>query len=91
MSNLASNAFAFVLLIIPLDSHLSSCSFSTYPKTKTKKGKIGMSAANANLRNYVLNNLEVDDKKIWYIPYKKNIFKKKKKKNPPMGKTGGFI
>ncbi len=47
-----------------------------YPKTKTKKNRIGMSAANANLRNYVLDNLEVDDKKIWYIPYKKNIFKK---------------
>ena len=47
-----------------------------YPKTKAKKNRIGMSAANANLRNYVLGNLEVDDKKIWYIPYKKNIFKK---------------
>jgi hypothetical protein len=35
-----------------------------------------MSAVNANLRNYVLDNLEVDDKKLWYIPYKKNIFKK---------------
>ena len=47
-----------------------------YPRTKTKKNKIGMSAANANLRNYVSNNLEVDDKKIWHIPYKKNIFKR---------------
>ena len=47
-----------------------------YPKTKTKKNRIGMSAVNANLRNYVLDNLEIDDKKIWYIPYKKNIFKK---------------
>ena len=47
-----------------------------HPKTKAKKNRVGMSAANANLRNYVLDNLEVDDKKIWYIPYKKNIFKK---------------
>lgn len=47
-----------------------------YPRTKAKKNRIGMSAVNANLRNYVLDNLEVDDKKIWYIPYKKNIFKK---------------
>lgn len=47
-----------------------------YPKTKTKKNRVGMSAANANLRNYVLDNLEIDDKKIWHIPYKKNIFKK---------------
>ena len=47
-----------------------------YPKTKSKKNRVGMSAANANLRNYVLDNLELDDAKIWYIPYKKNIFKK---------------
>ncbi len=47
-----------------------------YPKTKAKKNRIGMSAANANLRNYVLGNLEIDDKKIWNIPYKQNIFKK---------------
>jgi hypothetical protein len=47
-----------------------------YPKTKMKKGRIGMSAANANLRNYVLDNLKIDKKKIWYIPYKKNVFKK---------------
>ena len=47
-----------------------------YPKTRSKKKRIGMSAVNANLRNYVLDNLEVDDKRLWYIPYKKNIFKK---------------
>lgn len=47
-----------------------------YPRTKSKKNRIGMSAANANLRNYVIDNLEVDDNKIWYIPYKKNIFKR---------------
>ena len=47
-----------------------------YPRTKTKKSRIGMSAANANLRNYVSDNLEIDDKTIWHIPYKKNIFKR---------------
>jgi len=46
------------------------------PKTKTHKNRIGVSVANANIRNYVLDNLEIDNKKIWYIPYKKNIFKK---------------
>ncbi len=47
-----------------------------YPKTKAKVNKIGVSVANANIRNYVLDNLEIDNKKIWYIPYKKNIFKR---------------
>ena len=35
-----------------------------------------MSAANANLRNYVIDKLELDDKRLWYVPYKKNIFRK---------------
>lgn len=47
-----------------------------YPKTKKKKNRIGISVANANVRNYVLDNLEIDNKKIWYVPYKKNVFKK---------------
>ena len=47
-----------------------------YPKTKAKANKIGVSVANANIRNYVLDNLKIDNKKIWYIPYKKNIFKR---------------
>jgi hypothetical protein len=47
-----------------------------YPKTKTNKNRIGVSVANANIRNYVLDNLELEGKKIWYVPYKKNIFKK---------------
>ena len=46
------------------------------PKTKTQKNRIGVCVVNANVRNYVLDNLEIDNKKIWYIPYKKNIFKK---------------
>ena len=46
------------------------------PKTRTRHNKIGVSVANANIRNYVLDNLEVDNKRIWYIPYKKNIFKR---------------
>jgi len=47
-----------------------------YPKTKVKSNKIGVSVANANIRNYVLDNLDIDKKKIWYVPYKKNIFKR---------------
>ncbi|MHA1469135.1 MAG: hypothetical protein ACTSSP_01090 [Candidatus Asgardarchaeia archaeon] len=47
-----------------------------YPKTKSRKNRVGISVANANLRNYVLENLELEDMKVWYIPYKKNIFRK---------------
>ena len=47
-----------------------------HPKTKVRPNKIGVSVANANIRNYVLDNLEIDKKKIWYVPYRKNIFKR---------------
>lgn len=47
-----------------------------YPKTKTRQNRVGVSVANANLRNYVLDNLKIENMKMWYIPYKKNIFKK---------------
>ena len=29
-----------------------------------------------NLRNYILEELKLDNSKVWNIPYKKNIFKK---------------
>ena len=47
-----------------------------HPKTKTKNNRVGISVANSNIRNYVLDNLKIEDKRIWNIPYKKNIFKK---------------
>jgi hypothetical protein len=45
-----------------------------YPKTKSKKNRVGMAVAHANIRNYITEELDI--KKIWYIPNKKNIFKK---------------
>lgn len=47
-----------------------------YPKSRSKKKRVGVSVANANLRNYVLENLDLQGMKIWYVPYKKNLFKK---------------
>ena len=47
-----------------------------FPKSKSHSNRVGVSVANANLRNYVLDKLELDNMKIWYVPYKKNVFKK---------------
>lgn len=49
---------------------------SYFPQSKNKKNRIGVSVANANLRNYVSDHLKTDNAKLWHIPYKKNIFKK---------------
>jgi len=47
-----------------------------FPKTRNHKRQVGVSVSNANLRNYVLDHLDLKDSKVWYIPYKKNLFKK---------------
>jgi hypothetical protein len=47
-----------------------------YPKSKTNNNRIGVSVANANIRKYVLKNLKIDNKKIWYVPHKKNVLKR---------------
>lgn len=47
-----------------------------YPHSKQKRNKIGISFANINLRNYVIDTLHFESSKLWYIPHKKNIFKR---------------
>lgn len=70
------NIFQLYFILCGLVWKGEGCDIRYYPKNKTKFNKIGVSVANANIRHYVLDNLEVDKKKIWYIPYKKNIFKR---------------
>jgi len=47
-----------------------------YPKSKSKKNKAGIAVAHANLRNYLIEEIKLDSMKLWYIPHKKNIFKR---------------
>ena len=48
-----------------------------YPRFKSKKNRVGIAIANANLRNFIGEQLNLEDSsKLWIIPYKKNVFKK---------------
>ncbi len=47
-----------------------------YPRSKSKKNRVGVAVSNVNLRTYIHDKLHIEDSKIWHIPYKKNIFKK---------------
>ena len=69
------NIFQLYFILSGLTWKGEGYNLAYYPKTKVRSNRIGVSVANANIRNYILDNLEVDNKKIWYIPYKKNIFK----------------
>ncbi|MCF7796054.1 hypothetical protein K9M42_03090 [Patescibacteria group bacterium] len=46
-----------------------------YPKTKSKNNRIGLALANANLRNYIVDKLNIN-KKLWHVPYKNNILRR---------------
>ena len=47
-----------------------------YPKTKTKQSRVGLAIANANLRNFVSEKLNLELSKLWIVPYKKSILKR---------------
>ena len=47
-----------------------------YPRSKSKKSRAGVAVANANLRNYLSDELSLDSMKLWHIPYKNNVFKR---------------
>ncbi|MCK5763846.1 MAG: hypothetical protein KAH05_06985 [Clostridiales bacterium] len=46
------------------------------PKSRSKKNRAGIAVVNANLRNYLTEELELGSMKLWNVPYRKNIFKK---------------
>ncbi len=47
-----------------------------YPRSRSKKNRAGIAVANANLRNYLTDEIELGSMKLWHIPYKKNVFKR---------------
>jgi hypothetical protein len=47
-----------------------------YPRSKSKKNRVGVAVSNSNLKTYIHDKLDVEESRIWRIPYKKNIFKK---------------
>lgn len=50
--------------------------FHYFPRSKTKKDRTGIAISNRNLREFIIKELKLDETKIWFIPYKKSIFRK---------------
>ena len=46
------------------------------PKMRSKKKRTGLAIANANLRNFIKDNLDLEMSNLWIVPYKKNLFKR---------------
>jgi hypothetical protein len=47
-----------------------------YPKSKSKATRTGVAISNIKLRNYTIDHLSLDKTKIWFIPFKKDFFKR---------------
>ncbi len=47
-----------------------------YPKTKTNKKKTGIALVNTNLKNYILEKLQLESSRLWNIPLRKNLYKR---------------
>ena len=47
-----------------------------YPQNKSKSNKVGLAMSNIKLRDFVNTNLTLKELRLWYVPYRKNFFKK---------------
>lgn len=50
--------------------------FHYHPKSRSGKNRTGLAIANTNLRHYVIEKLELEASRVWYVPFKQNIFRK---------------
>ncbi len=75
-SSIDMNLFQVYYRLAGLSWRGEGYDISYYPRTKVKKSRIGLAIANANLRNFIKENLDLEMSKLWVIPYKKNIFKR---------------
>jgi len=76
MENFDMNMFQLYYKLAGLKWKGEGYDIGYYPKTKTKKNRVGIAVANSNLRSYILNELKLDSSSVWNLPRKKNIFRK---------------
>ena len=53
-----------------------SYDISYFPHSKQKINRLGIKSTNDNIKNYIKDKLNVDNMKVYYLPYKKNILKR---------------
>lgn len=70
------NLFQIYYKMSGMKWHGQRYDFNYFPKSRSKENRTGIAVANANLRNYIINRLHLDESNLWVIPYKNSIFKK---------------
>ena len=69
------NAFQLYFKMAGMNWRGESYDLKYYPSTRSKKNRTGLAVAHAKLRRYVNDNLDIDKKRAWIIPFKNNLFK----------------
>ena len=75
-SPLKMNLFQIYFRIAHMSWRGEGYDINYYPKCRSKKNRVGLSIANANLRNFVNEQLNLEMSKLWVVPYKKNVFRR---------------
>lgn len=71
-----TTGFQFFYKIAGMKWRGEGYSLSYKPDTKPNATRAGLAISNANLRNYVIDNLDLKSMRIWHVPYKRNIVKR---------------
>jgi len=50
--------------------------FRYRPRSRSKGQRTGMCLANANLREYIIDKLHLNNSRLWYVPFKRNLFRR---------------
>tara|TARA_Y100000310_G_C20694545_1_gene824612 strand:+ start:298 stop:1026 length:729 start_codon:yes stop_codon:yes gene_type:complete len=75
-TSLNMNLFQIYFRLAGLSWRGQGYDLSYKPKAKSKKKRVGLSIANAHLRQFVTDKLNLELSTLWVVPFKKNIFKK---------------
>jgi len=74
--NTSMNLFQMLYKLTGLTWRGEGYDLGYFPRSKSKFNRVGIAVAHVNLKNYIIDELQIETKKLWHIPYKKNIFKK---------------
>lgn len=70
-----SNLFQLTFSVADLVWQGEGYGVSYFPRNKTRKSLTGLATKDSRLRNFLINNLNLECSKIWQVPFKKNVFK----------------
>lgn len=70
-----ANLFQLMFGIADISWQGEGYGLSYFPRNKTRKGLTGIATKDIRLREFLINNLNLEWSRLWQIPFKKNVLK----------------